>query len=1012
MKAPKIILHLCDTFSEHKEYYTSRQYNETELRREFLDPFWKALGWDIDNTSGMPASSKDVIHEDSIKVDKSIRAPDYCFRIMGRRKFFVEAKRPSVNIEKSVAPAFQVRRYAWSANLQASVLSDFEEFAVYDATICPSSSDEATVARTLYFRFEEYGEKWDDISALFSRDSVSGGSLDEFGERAVKNRVSRKVDDAFLDEIEHWRIELAKNLAARNPVLSVRDLNYAVQKIIDRIIFLRICEDRGIEDYGRLKDIASGGAVHKRLLQLFEEAGARYNSGLFYFRAEKNRVGSPDNLTPQLLLDDTVICGIVRNLYYPESPYEFSVLPADILGHVYERFLGKTIRLAANHKAIIEDKPEVRKAGGVYYTPSYVVEYIVGSTLGRLLNGPNPNRPEPIPMSKATHIRIIDPACGSGSFLIQAFQYLLDWHRDQYALRGDYHARSKNPKLYQAPGGEWQLTTAERKRILLANIYGIDIDPQAVEVTKLSLLLKVLEGETREQLQRDFLKQRARILPDLGRNIRCGNSLIAPDFYDNQQMHLIPEDELYRTNAFSWDDGFPTIMANGGFSCVIGNPPWGGEFSEAELKFLRKAHRGIVVRMIDSFMYFVSTSFRILKNEGYFGMILPDVFLYQKDNEKLRRMVFERYSMIYAINSGDVFKNVTRPTSIVIASKKSARTEPTYVADLSAEHRSSKPRLFSQGLEYESARPNLFLSLPQARIPTGDIAHYSIVSRILSMSFPSLASIVDSDGIQRGASPDLKEAFVITSDESARLQLEGEFLRPVYTGGVHVRRYQCLEHELQLVYTSRHTDFSMCPNICKHIDSFKEQIKCKEVLQLKHPIYALHRPRNHSIFQKPNKLLGVITEDKITVGLDSKQTYATDGLYLFALRDASLTKYVMGILNSRLFIFLYRKLAIETGRVLAQVKPSLLAHFPIRMIDYLRDDDANLLDKMNSLVDAMMKACMEQNRQSNPFVLNQLNHLKRGIDSQIDRIVYEMYDLSDNEIRIVESSAPARALAN
>ena len=1012
MTAPQSILRLCETFSKHKDHYTSSDYNETALRREFLDPFWKALGWDIDNESGRSASYKDVVHEDLIKVDKSLRAPDYCFRIKGVRKFFVEAKRPSINIKESLSPAFQLRRYAWSAKLQASVLSDFEEFAVYDATICPSKSDQATVARTLYFGFEDYGDKWNEISALFSREAVSNGSLDEFAKSAAKNRDTCEVDEAFLDEIERWRVELAKNLAVRNPALLARDLNYAVQKIIDRIIFLRICEDRGIEDWGRLGDVASGEAVYERLLRLFEDAAARYNSGLFYFRAERERAGSPDNLTPQLLLDDAVIVQIVRNLYYPDSPYEFSVLPADILGQVYERFLGKSIRLTSDHEAIIEEKPEVRKAGGVYYTPTYVVEYIVGNTLGRLLNGPNPDLPSPISTRNAAQLKIVDPACGSGSFLVQAYQFLLDWYRDQYVLRAESYARGKNPKLYEAPGGEWQLTTAEKKRILLTNVYGVDIDPQAVEVTKLSLLLKVLEGETREQLQRDFLQQRARVLPDLGRNICCGNSLIAPDFYANQQMHLVPDDELYRINAFGWDEGFREIMADGGFSCVIGNPPWGAEFSDAELKYLRNSHREIVIRMIDSFMYFVSTSFRILKDEGYLGMILPDVFLYQKDNENLRRLAFERYSMIYAINAGEIFKDVTRPTSIVIACNTSGRAEPTCVADLSAEPRFRKPVLFSLGLEYESARSDLFLGLPQARIPTGDIAHYSIVSRILSLGYARLASVVDGDRIQRGVSADLKDAFVLTPDESVRLGLESEFLRPVYTGGTHVKRYQCLRNKLQLVYTSRHTDFSKCPIICKHIDSFREQITCKEVVQGKHPLYALHRPRNYAIFEKPRKLLGVITEDKIAIGLDTEQTYATDGLYLFALRDTRLTKYLMGILNSRLFIFLYRKLATETGRVLAQVKPTLLAHLPIRMINFLSEDDLNVLKEINSLVDSMIKACLQENRESNPDLLNQLSARKRMIDARIDHLVYEMYGLSEKEICIVESTTSTHSRAN
>ena len=213
---------------------------------------------------------------------------------------------------------------------------------------------------------------------------------------------------------------------------------------------------------------------------------------------------------------------ILKRLYYPDSPYEFSVLPADILGQVYEQFLGKVIRLTAGHQAEVEDKPEVKKAGGVYYTPTYIVDYIVKNTVGKLLEGKTPK--------KAAELRILDPACGSGSFLIGAYQYLLDWHRDWYVEHGPEKHRKE---LYQGPGGDWRLTTAEKKRILLNNIYGVDIDSQAVETTKLSLLLKVLEGETSESLdaQLSFLHERA--LPDLAANIKCGNSLIGPDFYDD-----------------------------------------------------------------------------------------------------------------------------------------------------------------------------------------------------------------------------------------------------------------------------------------------------------------------------------------------------------------------------------------------------------------------------------------------------------------------------------------------
>ncbi|MDP2661464.1 MAG: N-6 DNA methylase, partial [Dehalococcoidia bacterium] len=336
---------------------------------------------------------------------------------------------------------------------------------------------------------------------------------------------------------------------------------------INRIIFLRIAEDRAIEPYGRLQSLLNGTNVYSRLVRLFHEADDKYNSGLFHFRQEKDRPEPPDGLTLGLVIDDKVLKEIFHGLYYPDSPYEFSVLPADILGRVYEQFLGKVIRLTAGHQAKVEDKPEVKKAGGVFYTPQYIVDYICDRTIGRLLKGLTPAR--------ADRLRILDPACGSGSFLIRAYQRLLDWHRDRY-VEGDPEKRSRGrkPVIYQAARGEWRLTAAERKRILLNCIYGVDIDPQAVEVTKLSLLLKVLEGESDETITSQLLLFHERALPDLSRNIRCGNSLIGPDFYDRMLPGLLDDDHRYRINVFDWKQDFPEVFAAGGFDAVIGNPPY------------------------------------------------------------------------------------------------------------------------------------------------------------------------------------------------------------------------------------------------------------------------------------------------------------------------------------------------------------------------------------------------------------------------------------------------------
>ena len=326
MSAPPEILDLVARFELHLDAYKAGQYNETQLRRDFLDPFFKALGWDVDNLAGYAEAYRDVIHEDAVKVGGATKAPDYGFRIGGNRKFFLEAKKPSVCIKEEIPPAYQLRRYAWNAKLPLSILSDFEEFAVYDGRIKPFKDDSASTARVFYCTFREYAEKWDWLASIFSRDAVLKGSFDKYVETNKAKRGTSEVDSDFLATIEGWRKDLAQNLALRNSRLTQRELNFAVQRIIDRIIFLRICEDRGIEDYGRLLALTNGDRIYPRLAQLFEAADARYNSGLFHFKKEKDRHEAPDELTLELDIDDRLLRDLLKGLYYPDSPYEFRIL--------------------------------------------------------------------------------------------------------------------------------------------------------------------------------------------------------------------------------------------------------------------------------------------------------------------------------------------------------------------------------------------------------------------------------------------------------------------------------------------------------------------------------------------------------------------------------------------------------------------------------------------------------------------------------------------------------------
>ncbi len=670
MAPPDVIQHLINRFNEQHDVYTSPNYNETQTRREFIDPMFKALGWDMDNEKGFSEQWKEVVHEDALKVGGVTKAPDYAFRLGGRRLFFVEAKKPFENIRQNPEHAYQLRRYAWTAKLPVSILTDFEEFIVYDTRIRPALTDPASTGRILYIRYDEYPARWDEIASIFSPEAIQKGAFDKYIESTAKKRGTAEVDDAFLAYIEEWRELLARNIALRNPEINQRELNYAVQHTIDRIIFLRICEDRGIEEYGCLQALLNGENVYARLRVLYERADERYNSGLFHFHAERDRPGPPDELTPRLEIDDKVLKQILRGLYYPDSPYEFSVLPPEILGQVYERFLGSVIRLTSGHQAKVEQKPEVRKAGGVYYTPTYIVDYIVRQTVGKLIEGKTPQDVAGVtpfwkPAKGKRPLAILDPACGSGSFLLGAFQYLLNWHLEQYTQDPEAASRGKQPRIFKDRRGSWRLTSAERKRILLANIYGVDIDLQAVEVTKLSLLLKVLEDENAETLNQQLRLFHERALPDLARNIKCGNSLIGPDFYHNHQLDAFDDEGTYRINAFDWNAEFSEIMTSGGFDAVIGNPPYGMIRDEPVKNYIADRYKTMEGRF-DNYEMFIEKGVSLSAVGGILGFIVPSTLLTNVFGQKLRRHLAKQCAIHKIVNFGyNVFAEPTVHTCII-----------------------------------------------------------------------------------------------------------------------------------------------------------------------------------------------------------------------------------------------------------------------------------------------------------------------------------------------------------
>jgi hypothetical protein len=644
----KKVQELVERFEEQFASYKRTEYNETLARKDFIDPFFTALGWDMDNSSGYAEAYREVIHEDKIKISGAMKAPDYSFRLSGgKRLFFVEAKKPSVFVKEEIPPAYQLRRYGWSAKLPVSIITDFEEFAVYDCTKKPITTDKASTARLKYLTYKDYISEFEFLWGTFSKERVLKGSFDKFVQSDTHKRGTTTVDKEFLNSLDEWRKELALNIALRNEKLNEEELNFVVQQTIDRIIFLRIAEDRSVEGYGRLKDVIKTGEYYNNLYQYFREADEKYNSGLFDFRR--------DTISKKLVIDNKVIKDIINELYYPLSPYEFSVLNVEILGSAYEQFLGKQIKLSAGHRAIIEEKPEVRKAGGVYYTPQYIVEYIVDQTVGKLVEDKTPK--------EVSKLRIVDPACGSGSFLIGAYQFLLNWHKDFYSNNG------KLPKKGSPLTPEGNLTTAEKKRILLNNIYGVDIDLNAVEVTKLSLLLKCMEGETNASIQHQLKLFNERVLPTLDNNIKCGNSLVDTDFYDGQ-FDFDPGAEK-KVKPFNWQQAFPEVFKQGGFDVVIGNPPYVRQELLGDQKpYFQKRYK-VYHGMADLYSYFFERGIGLVNDKGLFGIIVANKWMRANYGEPLRKWL-KGQPIQQIIDFGDlpVFQGATTYPCIFIAGKE------------------------------------------------------------------------------------------------------------------------------------------------------------------------------------------------------------------------------------------------------------------------------------------------------------------------------------------------------
>ncbi len=1029
---------LVELFQTNIAQYKSPNYDEANTRTDFIDKFFELLGWDVRNTAGYSEQYRDVVREDRVEIDNRPKAPDYSFRIGGNRKFFVEAKKPSVNIKDDISPAFQIRRYGYTAKLALSILTDFEEFAVYDTRIKPHKNDKASTARIFYCKFDQYLEgaslegfetNFDYIIGTFSKENILKGSFDRYIEATKNKRGTSEVDKELLALVEEWRLTLAKSMAKQNPELDTYHLNTAVQRIVDRILFLRIAEDRRIERYETLLKTTKGAGVYGRLQSIFADADEKYNAGLF----------KREDWLGKLIVDDKILAPIISGLYYPESPYEFSVLPIEILGSIYERFLGKTIKLTASHKAEVEEKPEVRKAGGVYYTPQYIVDYIIRETIGRKIDST-----KPIPT-----ITTLDPACGSGSFLVGAYTFFLDSYLSHYTGEKNLKKSLKSGVIYESGVNTYRLSIEEKQRILLANIFGVDIDPIAVEVTKLSLYLKLLEHETEESREMLFKHSDLKMLPNLDENIRCGNSLIESDFYRDKDLPLLGDYEMRKVNAFDWKKAFPKIFQMGGFSTVIGNPPYVRiqemkKSAPDQVEYYKTEYQAAAEGNYDLYTLFLEKGLSLLNPQGRLGMICPNKFFTAQYGRPIREILASGKHLSHVVNFGhnQVFDNATTYTSLLFLEKKSSE-EMRYVKVSDLEGWKAEQDLTLKTRTEKRKSTKKATAMPEGPISeTGMIACESITAAEWNFTVGKGAALFEKlskmpvklgdvanifVGLQTSADNVFILDYISETTHSIRLyskilQEERVFEKALFhpiISGTDVGRYSPLPSRQYILFPyytqgerveliSFKEIEEKYPRTAAYFQENRKKLSGRENGKFKGKGQTWHGYIYLKNMAKQNHVKLCIPRlvNRLHAAFDGDGSHFLDNVDVggLTIRPDNIStlslEYLLALLNSRVLVYFFPFISAPFRGGWLSANRQFIEKLPIVVPS--TKQERKIHDRLAELVNQMLAAQVKL-REAISDADRKLSEQRISIlDNQIDALVYELYGLTDEEIGIVE----------
>ncbi len=997
-----VVQSLAKDFEANKGHFLSASYQESEVRKDFIDKFLIALGWDVNHDTQKNPFEQEVKVERGVSVQGSQRRADYAFYVTPNFRdvrFYAEAKKPFGDIATK-DNYFQTIRYGWNAQTPVAVLTDFEQFHVLDCRYKPDI-DTALNHALKKLHFSEYAdkEKFAYIYHLFSRDAVANGSLDKFAESLPKKRgkaVQRglfaggyqSIDEAFLEDLDGYRDSLARGFKNNNPKLDGDTLTEITQRTIDRLVFIRFLEDKLIHPENLVANFGDKGTAWQDFVATSRRLDGIYNGIVFKQHAILD--------APGFKVDDADFADICEKLANVNSPYDFDKIPIHILGSIYEQFLGKVI-VTTDKRARVEEKPEVRHAGGVYYTPEYVVTYIVENTVGNLIDGKSPAQIE--------EMRFADIACGSGSFLLGVYDAVLRYHAKWFNENPD---KAKRAGCVLRNDGAWHLSLNQRRKILLNNIYGVDIDHQAVEVAQLSLYLKLLEDETTATAKQHQMEFHETLLPSLNRNIVCGNSIIGTDISTGQ---LFASDEERRLNPMDYEHRFPVAMRSGGFNAIVGNPPYVRQETLSSIKGYLESHYQSFDGVADLYAYFMEKSLSLLKAGGLFSYIVSSSFLRATYGEPLRRHLKTVGTVLRMVDFGGlaVFASAKDTYVCIPLISKGVSTSPPrievckipslkitnlspYVAENSftiPSHRFSDTA-WSLKSDAETA---VFEKVTKAGKPLGEYVHRKFF---------------------RGVTTGFNEAFVIDSATRKRLiskdKASEQIIKPLL-GGEDIRRYHVESKDQWLIFPRRGIRIKDYPAVLEHLSQWKAELTPKrtgkEKTGRKPGRYEWYEIQDDvayfEIFESPKIVYPDIAKGP-RFCFDTGTTYLANTAY--CLGSDSL--YLLGLLNSKLFWFAISHISIPFGIRAGEYRYRLIYQYmeqvPIRPIDSKNPSDKTKHDKIVFLVEQMLttqkQLPLAQSDRDKEFYGGKVE----SIDRQIDALVYELYGLTGDEIKIVENT--------